>query len=194
MIVIDNFLTDENAVRSIQNSPFWQDPSFYWRKMDFDGWKDINQKDSSIGSYIVERMLQESKLLEEFPFYSALGYEYWPTVLGPESERDEGEDGDYYSLAIHADYDVVKAVETGEMAFPMFGAIMYFGNEDVEGGLLKIWRNENEYAVIEPKHNRLVVFESHNPHGVTAVTAGVRKSIAINFWKEPIMLEEGKLA
>ena len=81
-------------------------------------------------------------------------------------------------------------METKELAYPMFGAILYFGNEDVEGGLLRIWEKE-EPEEIEPIHNRLVVFDSAKPHGVTEVTKGIRKSIAINFWREPIMREEG---
>lgn len=194
MIVIDNFLTEPSAVVAIDKSPFWEDKSFYWRKLDYKGWEEYGEdKATTIGSYIVDRMLQEESIVNEFPMFSAIGYEYWPTVLLPGMDVDEDENGDRYSLAIHADYDVVKAVETGELSFPMFGAILYFDNHNVEGGLLRVWENENTYREVEPVHNRLVVFESHKPHGVTEVTRGIRKSIAINFWKEKIMVEEGNL-
>ena len=192
MIVLDEFLTDEKAVESINYSKFWEDKSFYFRKANFKGFDKLEEK-GSIGSYIVERMMEEPTLFDEYPFYSAYGYEYWPTVLLPGMDTDTDENGDVYSLAIHADYDVVKYMETGELSYPMFGAILYFGNEDVEGGVLRVWEDENTYREIEPKNNRLVVFNTYKPHGVTEVTKGIRKSIAINFWLEPIMTEEGSI-
>ena len=85
MKVIHNFLTDEKVVNSINFSKFWEDKSYYFRKLDYKGFEDYNTK-NTIGSYIVERMLEDSSLLEEFPFYSACGYEYWPTVLMPGME------------------------------------------------------------------------------------------------------------
>ena len=83
-------------------------------------------------------------------------------------------------------------MKTSELKYPMFGAIIYFGNQDVEGGLLRVWEGL-DYEEVSPTHNTLVVFDSSKLHGVTEVTKGIRKSIAINFWKEPIMLEEGEL-
>ena len=191
MKVIHNFLTDEQAVSKINFSKFWEDKSYYFRKLDFKGFEDYGTN-NTIGSYIVERMLQDSSLLDEFPFYSACGYEYWPTVLLPGMETSTGEDGDSYSLDVHSDYDVARYMKTGEVKFPMFGAIIYFGNQDVEGGCLRVWEGL-EYKEVSPTHNTLVVFDSSKLHGVTEVTKGIRKSIAINFWKEPIMLEEGEL-
>ena len=191
MRVVHNFLTDEKVVNSINFSKFWEDKSYYFRKLDYKGFENYDTK-NTIGSYIVERMLEDSSLLEEFPFYSACGYEYWPTVLMPGMETNTGEDGDVYSLDVHSDYDVARYMKTGEIKFPMFGAIIYFGNEDVEGGYLRIW-DGLDYKEVSPTHNTLVVFDSSKMHGVTEVTKGIRKSIAINFWKEPIMLEEGEL-
>jgi len=186
VIVIDNFLTDDKALQAINYSKFWEDKSFYFRKADFNGFEKVDSK-GSIGSYIVERMLEESEIVENYPCYSAYGYEYWPTVLMPGMDTQE-EDGQVYSLDIHSDYDVVKYNETGELSYPLFGAILYFGNEDVVGGFLQVENKE-----IKPINNRLVVFDSAKPHGVTEVTKGIRKSIAINFWLEPIMTVEGSL-
>lgn len=191
MIVIDNFLTDEKAVHNINYSKFWEDKSYYFRKADFKGFNTFEEK-STVGAYIVNRMLQESELIEAFPFFSAYGYEYWPTVLMPGMEPEIEFDHESYSLAIHSDYDVAKYMKTGELCYPMFGAILYFGNEGVEGGKLRVWESV-DYEEVDPIHNRLVVFDSSKMHGVTEVTKGIRKSIAINFWKEPIMTEEGEL-
>lgn len=191
MKVIHNFLTDEQVVHSINFSKFWEDKSYYFRKLDYKGFESYDTK-NTIGSYIVERMLEDSSLLEEFPFYSACGYEYWPTVLMPGMETSVGENNEIYSLDVHSDYDVARYMKTSELKFPLFGALIYFGNENVEGGLLRVWEDLN-YEEVSPTHNTLVVFDSSKLHGVTEVTKGIRKSIAINFWKDPIMLEEGEL-
>lgn len=195
MIVIDNFLTDPKAVNAINYSKFWEDQSYYWNdfkwKQRYEG---VDSGSNSIGAYIVERMMQDEGLLEAYPFYSITGFEYWPTVLMPGMDLESEEDG-IYSLNIHTDFDLVRFKTKGEIRHPSFGCVMYFGNEDVEGGELRVWEtNECTYESVSPKHNRLVVFDSHKPHGVTEVTKGIRKSIAINFWREPIMLpEEGEL-
>lgn len=192
--IIENFLTDSKVVHNINYSKFWEDKSYYFRKTNYKGFNTYEKKDT-VGSYIVARMLEEPGLVGQYPFYTAYGYEYWPTVLLPGMETETDDSGEVYSLAPHSDYDVVKYMETGVLSYPMFGAILYFGNEDVEGGKLRIWNSVdmNEYKEIEPTHNSLVVFDSAKVHGVTEVTKGIRKSIAINFWQEQIMTEQGEL-
>lgn len=177
MIILDNFLSDTPKVNGIMRSPFWEDRSFYFSEFE-------NQ--NSIGGYIVSEMIK-SPLLKEYPFSEACGYEYWPSVFVPGT----AENG--YSLEVHSDYDVIRYVETDEVKYPMFGAIMYFGNLDVEGGLFRLWNEDGSFHEVEPKHNRLIVFDSSMQHGVTEVTKGIRRSIAINFWLEPIMTKEGSL-
>jgi len=193
--IIDNFIADPKVLRAIDLSPFWEDQSYYWKGFAWrQRYKDLTNDawEKSIGGCIVNLMMQDSQLLEEYPFYSAAGFEYWPTVLMAGMDLQDEEDGTY-SLNIHTDFDIVAYKKTGKLTHPLFGAVMYFGNEDVEGGLLKVWEeNDDTYHTIEPKNNRLVVFNSHRPHGVTEVTKGIRKSIAINFWREKIMLPDSK--
>lgn len=195
MKIIDNFISDPKVLASINTSPFWEDDAYYWNEFKWNqSYQSMQDSKPTIGSYIVAKMMEESWLTEEYPFYSASGYEYWPTVLVKGMSTEEELDGTY-SLNIHTDFDVVAYKTTGELKYPLFGAIMYFGNEDVKGGELRVWENnDDEYQTVLPKNNRLVVFNSHRPHGVTEVTEGVRKSIAINFWRDAIMLpKEGDL-
>jgi len=192
--IIDNFITDPAILKAIDQSPFWEDNSYYWNNFKWrQRYQEIGET-KTIGGTIVNLMMQDAQLLEEYPFYSAVGFEYWPTVLMAGMDLQDEEDG-IYSLNIHTDFDLAKYKTTGELNYPLFGAVMYFGNYDVEGGDLKVWEENNyTYHTIEPKDNRLVVFNSAKPHGVTEVTKGIRKSIAINFWREPIMLpDEGEL-
>jgi hypothetical protein len=146
--------------------------------------------DNGIGSYLVSRILEVPNVMDIFPFKKALGFEYWPTVLsGDDDHVDVGEDGDLYSLDIHVDKDENLAEATGEFVYPLFGALIYFLDEEVQGGNLKYWKDAHTYKEIEPQNNRLIVFDSSKPHGVRAVTKGLRKSIAINFWENQPHLE-----
>jgi hypothetical protein len=183
IIVIDDFLQDTKALRSISKSPFWRDPAYYWHLM--------TGLDNGIGSYIVSRIVEQQDLLNAWPFEKALGFEYWPTVLNDDDDILEvGEDGDIYSLDLHVDKDENLARATGEYVYPLFGALLYFLDSEIKGGLLKIWIDDHTYKMIEPKDNRLIVFDSSKPHGVTAVQKGLRRSIAINFWDHQPHLEE----
>jgi len=183
LIIVDDFLQDERAFKAISSSPFWRDPAYYWHFM--------SGLDNGIGSYLVSRILQLPNMMELFPFSKALGFEYWPTVLSADDDIiDIGEDGDLYSLDIHVDKDENLARATGEYVYPLFGALVYFLDEEVEGGNLKYWKDEHTYKEVEPKNNRLIVFDSSKPHGVLAVKKGLRKSIAINFWENQPHLEE----
>lgn len=198
MLVIDNFISDQEALHSINISPFWEDNSYYWKAMDMkwrQRWEALEEKKGSIGEYLVNLILDHPEVVDKFPVYSPVGFEYWPTILMAGMDLQTEEDG-IYSLNIHTDFDLAKYKTTGEVKYPLFGAIVYFGNEEVEGGELRVWETNDitNFATVKPINNRLVVFDSHKPHGVFEVTKGIRKSIAINFWSEPIMLpDEGTL-
>lgn len=178
MIIFDNFITQKKHFESISKSPFWEDQSYYWHSMD--------NLDKGIGSWVVQKILQTSAR-NFFPFEKACGFEYWPGVISHEDELlDVGIDGENYHLNIHVDKDEILYEETGEFSFPLFGAILYFLEEDIEGGLLRYWVNEHTYQDIECKNNRLIVFDPSCPHGVTQVTKGVRKALSINFWEKEL--------
>jgi len=103
---------------------------------------------------------------------------------------DVGIDGDLYHLDVHVDKDENLARATGEFVYPLFGAILYFLEGDIEGGLLKYWVDEHTFKYVEAKNNRLIVFDPSQPHGVTEVTKGLRKALSINFWDHQPHLEE----
>ena len=184
MIILDNFLQDEKAFESIAYSPFWADPGYYWHLM--------SGLDNGIGSYVVSRMVEEQSIMNAYPFEKALGFEYWPGVFSHDDEGavDVGIDGDLYHLDVHVDKDENLARATGEFVYPLFGAILYFLEEDIEGGLLKYWVDEHTFKYVEAKNNRLIVFDPSQPHGVTEVTKGLRKALSINFWDHKPHLEE----
>jgi hypothetical protein len=183
MLIFDNFITDTKVLKGITNSPFWERKSFYWNDALFN--KD-KERTNGIGEFLVEQMLAHPIISKEYPFDRAAGFEYWPTVT---TKNSISEDCDY-SLDVHTDFDILRYETTGEVVHPLFGAIIYFGNQDVEGGTLRSWEEDDDEIckLVEPVNNRIVVFQSDKPHGVTSVTSGIRKSIAINFWEDPVML------
>ena len=83
--------------------------------------------------------------------------------------------------------------DTGQVVSPAVGTIFYpcQCNDDIEGGKLIIWNTKEEaiiddYELIAPKFNRLVIFDASQLHGVQMVKKGTRKAIAINLWaKKP---------
>jgi hypothetical protein len=181
MLIFDNFIADAHALKNITNSPFWERKSFYWNDALFSDTK----RTHGIGEYLVELMMAHPIIAKEYSFERAAGFEYWPTVT---TEHSVSEDPDY-SLDIHSDFDILRYETTEEVRYPLFGAVIYFGNEDVVGGDLRAWEDNEELCkVVEPKGNRIVVFQSDKPHGITSVKSGTRKSIAINFWEEPVLL------
>ena len=83
----------------------------------------------------------------------------------------------------------------GELILPLIGTVYYPMSTEFEGGYLEIERANGEVERIEPKFNRLVVFDAGGAkHRVTQVSNGVRYAIAINLWKQvPILAQEGTM-
>lgn len=159
MIVIEKFL-DEKLFKAIGGSPFWGDPSFYWHNMELD---------NSIGSSIVR------EIAARFPMKDVVGFEYWPSILTPDTNKDG------YALEVHVDKDEILYERTGEIVYPLWGAILYWC-EDVEGGELRYWLSKDEFQDVPPVSNQLIVLDPTAPHGVLEVSAGVRRALTINFW------------
>ena len=90
--------------------------------------------------------------------------------------------------------------KTGKIVNPILGTIFYPDpcNDEIEGGYLKVWKTHDTdfnapYELIEPKYNRLVIFDASQLHAVTPVTKGTRKAIAINLWDSPLSDVENML-
>ena len=89
----------------------------------------------------------------------------------------------------HFDKDEELWKNTGEVVSPVIGTIYYpcKENDDIQGGKLVIWNTKDsniteDYELIAPKYNRLIIFDASQLHAVQVVKKGVRKAIAINLW------------
>ena len=181
MIVIDDFIRDENLLEEIQNDPtFFSDVGcYYW----WDGWW------SSQAQSTRQKVVQY--LWENIPLPSpieTLGFEYWTGITQPGDGKTIEDNGVTYHLGPHFDKDEDLFSQTGEILSGQISSVFYpsIENDYCEGGHLKIWEPDGypngEYELIKPKFNRFVVFDIRCVHAVLEVTKGVRKAIAINLW------------
>ena len=86
-----------------------------------------------------------------------------------------------------------KRTDQQEVITPVIGTVFYPRSTEHDGGYLEIERANGEVERIEPKFNRLVIFNAgEDKHRVTRVTNGVRYAIAINLWLTvPVAAQEG---
>ena len=179
MIVIDGFIRDESLLRKIQQSEEFWNMGYYW----WNGW--WNTPASTLRHQLIEYIWRyECPLFESI---SLDGFEHWVGIQKANDviKNDAGE----WSLITHFDKDEKLWEETGKIVTPKIGTIFYPDpcNNEIEGGYLKIWKTHDinfnaSYELIEPKFNRLIIFDASQLHAVTPVTKGIRKAIAINLW------------
>ncbi len=181
MIIIDGFVQDEALLRRIQiSTDFWKKDYYWWN-----GW--WNTPASTLRHQLIEYIWRYNCPLSK-PV-SLDGFEHWVGIQEANDtvKNDIGE----WSLITHFDKDEKLWEETGQIVTPKLGTIFYPDpcNDHIEGGYLKIWKTHDlnfdaSYELIEPKFNRLIIFDAGQLHAVTPVTKGIRKAIAINLWDE----------
>jgi hypothetical protein len=178
IVVIDDFITDENLLKEIANDKsFFQDPGhyYYWK-----GWwnGEANTTKKKLIEYIWRYNCPINKL------YTIDGFEYW---TGVQEADPNGRFRNY--LEMHYDDDVQYRKDTGNRMSPTIGCVYYPIGSDFTGGALNIYTNGEEIQpeVILCKQNRLIIFDAgYIPHRVDTVLTGTRRAIAINLWdREP---------
>lgn len=180
MIIIDDFLTDTDLLTKINNSEEFWAPGY--------SWYDKDAPTSALRHELIHAVW------DRFDKPEFVGYEHWTGVYSGGDRREVKDyDGNFYHLKRHFDKDEDLWHDTGEVVSPAVGTIFYpcQCNDDIEGGKLIIWNTKEEaiiddYELIAPKFNRLVIFDASQLHGVQMVKKGTRKAIAINLWaKKP---------
>ena len=183
MIVIDNFIKDQVLIDDIIHDKefFGPNGNFMW----WDGW--WNSGANTNKKRLIEYLWRYHSPDES---YDISGFEYWTGVYGDGHSNT--------SLGLHRDKDELHwkrtgGSEGGEIIRPEIGTVFYPMSTEHDGGYLEIERSNGEVERIEPKFNRLVIFDAGNDaHQVTKVTNGVRYAIAINLWKVvPVAVQEG---
>ena len=200
LIVIDNFVGDEDLLEKIdKDETFWEEGYSWWG-----GWWNTPAK--STRHELIEYIWKYSR--SPVGEISLAGFEHWIGVNCSCCRGDDGEGAykvegsdDIWCLRPHFDKDEGYWYNHPQGKFggnhpdsivnPIINSVFYMS--DVEGGALKLFDTargeinyDASYELIKPKRNRLVVFNSSKLHGVLEVTDGVRKAVAINLWdKKP---------
>ena len=180
MIVIDNFVQDQILIDEIIHDKefFGPNGNFMW----WDGWWNS-------GANTVKKRLIEYLWRYHSPdkSYDISGFEYWTGVYG------DGHPNTNLGWHFDKDEEHWKRTDQNEIIRPAIGSVFYPMSTEHDGGYLEIERSNGEVERIEPKFNRLVVFDAGtDKHRVTKVTNGVRYAIAINLWlKVPVAAQEG---
>ena len=195
MIIIDDFIKNEQLLKDISNDEHFFGPNgdFHW----WGGWFRDGDQTKTHGS--PEATTLKKQLIEEiwrwnspwdFPRYEPLylsGVENWTGVYGSDKPNK--------NLGNHYDKDELHFKRTGEIVRPLMGTVFYPKEMDIDGGYLEIYSNgpDKEPERIEAKYNRLILFDAGKyVHTVTPVTRGTRYAIAINLWDAiPAAVEEG---
>ncbi len=181
MIVLDNFIEDEELINNIKHFPeFWEEGYSWWG-----GW--WNNSASTLRHQLIEKIWTDYRM----PSMYINGFEHWTGILSKDKVINNGAAMSAgMALNLHFDKDEQVWDKTGEVRSPKLGTVYYPPmGEQCEGGHLKIYDTHEidttaPYELIAPKHNRLVVFDAGKLHGVTGITKGDRYSVAINLWDE----------
>lgn len=192
MIVIDNFITDRAVLDEIDTSGEFHIPKQWgW----WDGWwkTPVSCHRERVIQYIWGEHCPLTAAAR-FP-NSVAGFEHWtlayeayPTRSCSNAIQRGGASStskDRDRLPPHQDRDELLFTRTGELKHPRVAAVYYPIDHQIEGGYLKIFSHVTgggPFELIEPRYNRLVIFDASVLHEVLPVTAGRRYALAINVW------------
>tara|TARA_Y100000593_G_C4287392_1_gene326274 strand:- start:219 stop:1691 length:1473 start_codon:yes stop_codon:yes gene_type:complete len=198
LIVIDDFIKDENLLKDISNDDrFWEYGYRWWN-----GW--WNNKGTDLRHKLIEYIYRYNC---PFPIHKeeggeghGQGFEHWIGIQTPETTGTHRESlGQYWALNPHQDKDEDywenhpqgknKGDHMDSIKTPKLGTVFYVEAPE-RGGNLKIWdegdfhkiTEDTPFQLIKPKRNRLIIFNAGNVHAVEPVIKGIRKAVAINIW------------
>ena len=194
MIVLDDFVRDENIIRKI-NDPQTHDEKNFWQG-EFDlykGWEEVGT-----GCFVhefIKYIFTDDRLKNQN--VGVKFYEFWTNSLGPQNIKNSYDET--WGMLPHFDKDESLLKYKNKYHHPKIG-IVYYGSKDIEdvvGGEFCFWPEidtsfdlceevplPSDYKVVSPLFNRLVLFDSSKLHGVKEIEFGTRKVIAVNLWEE----------
>ena len=188
MIVIDNFVKDKVLLEKIRTSLHDKDSDFwgsYGNYSWYEGW--WKKEPQNLREELIKYIWGDNCPLSEDLEIS--GFEHWTGV----QSASDGTKEDH--LKQHFDKDEDLWHFTGEVKRPVIGTVYYPIEHDIDGGELQIWDTykvdfDAPYELIQPKPNRLIIFDAGQLHRVQQVTRGTRYAIAINLWDyKPFTIE-----
>lgn len=159
MVVIDNFIKDNELLAELANSDNWKEnlPSMWFSR---------SSDDKSMWFRLVKHIWSAIANLQDLGDYE--GFEVWSQVI------------DNRTLDWHQDKDEYLWVSQQKLVTPTWGSIYYAHSTQVEGGFLEI-KTPRGIERLEPVPNRLIIHNPANIHRVCFSGRG-RRSLLSNLW------------
>tara|TARA_Y100001951_G_C11284859_1_gene267957 strand:+ start:1362 stop:1961 length:600 start_codon:yes stop_codon:yes gene_type:complete len=192
MIVLDDYIEDDELLKAIGDGGsvgFW-DEGYHW----WDGW--WVSKGTSLRHDLIE-YIWRYHCPAQMAGIEIAGFEFWTGIFSKDQIiTNDSPVNKGYALNHHFDKDEGHFQKTGVMNRPKVGTIYYppMGKQ-CDGGYLKIYKTKDmdvtaPYELIEPKANRLVIFDAGQLHAVMGISSGIRHSVAINLWENHLSDEQ----
>lgn len=173
MIIIDNLLSNCGMKDQLTDDSWWDNIEIDERKEKWADCKSTPSNEVEMFCLFVWRNVYKLKT-------EVAGWEYWANQIvdGGSMPFHTDNDLDYYATP-EQEQELVNAgvVKTADVGF-----IYYCHKTLCYGGYLEIKRDNGEIERIEPKPNRLIIFDPSFQHGVSTVKHGTRRSILSNLW------------
>ena len=172
MIVIDNYLKDLDLLSKFECEDSWHT---YDKQNNLNYDKETlfynNNSVESIFEELIQYLTRDTYLNLSSYNYSKI--EYWANHLSKSKPLDW-----------HQDKDEVLLESVGETTHPLLGIIWYGKVVDLVGGYLEIDHNDfaGSYERIQPRDNRLIVFNPIKFHRVSKIFSGTRCGLQVNLW------------
>lgn len=179
MVIIDDFIKDRTLLEEVSASCEFH-TARQW------GWWDANSPPRNLRERVLDCIWGAGCPVNVLRDRVGGGIEYWTLAHGhsqsdPAPTVSPGKD----RLIAHRDRDEALFSETGKEVHPRMGSVYYPIEHDVSGGWLHVYDGDVEDGAsvkVEPKHNRLVMFDVSKLHEVTPVISGLRYAMASNIW------------
>jgi len=176
MLLLDGFiregsgisqkLEDPDAWSSLPRDTAWLSMEDYNNRRNWNVWTDIIQKMYKKIDWVCYATGAKIK-----------GFEYWGNQIAG-----------YDSLPWHQDKDEHVFSSLGSTVSPNIGFVYYPYDDIFTGGYLEVAVNDDfdEIERLQPKFNRLIMFDPSQYHRVSRVHTGSRRAFIVNVWTDHI--------
>jgi hypothetical protein len=173
MLLLDGFIKEGSGVsHKLEDATAWQSLPRDTAWLSIEDYN--NSRNWSVWTDIIQKMYGHLPLEVKDKIK---GFEYWGNQIAG-----------YDSLPWHQDKDEHVFASSGETVSPNIGFVYYPYEDLFTGGYLEVAVNDDfdEIERIQPKFNRLIMFDPSQYHRVSRVHTGSRRAFIVNVWTDHI--------
>jgi len=173
MLLLDDFIKEGSGVcQKLEGPNAWQSLPRDTAWLSIEDYN--NSRNWSVWTEIIQKMYGQLPLEVKDKIK---GFEYWGNQIAG-----------YDSLPWHQDKDEHAFASSGSTVSPNIGFVYYPYVDLFTGGYLEVAVNDDfdEIERIQPKFNRLIMFDPSQYHRVSRVHTGSRRAFIVNVWTDHI--------